>query len=57
MSKIADKLIEIDELLARGATVYEAAELAGVPVEWVINRDQIIDEFVNYNLIKEYNDN
>lgn len=39
MSKIADKLIEIEELLVQGLDVDTVARLAGVPVNWVIETE------------------
>ena len=39
MSKIADKLIEIEELLTQGYTVDEVSRIAGVPVSWVIDTE------------------
>lgn len=39
MSKIADKLIEVEELLRAGFSVDDVAKIAGVPADWVIDVD------------------
>jgi hypothetical protein len=47
MSKIADKLIEIGELIGQGMEPNVIAAITGVPVDWVIEAERtmmIIDE-------------
>lgn len=39
MSKIADKLIEIEELLVQGHSAESVAKMANVPVDWVIETE------------------
>lgn len=39
MSKIADKLIEVEQLIIDGHDTETVARLAGVPVDWVIDTE------------------
>lgn len=44
MSRVSDKLIEIEELLIEGHTVEDVAKLAGVSVQWVIETQREMND-------------
>lgn len=54
MSKIGDKLIEVEELLVQGHDVDTVAKLAGVPVLWVIEVELELMSLHQYGYEDEY---
>ena len=54
MSKIKDKLIEVEDLIVQGLDADTVAKIAGVPVDWVIDVELEMRGLHQYGYEEEY---
>lgn len=57
MSKIGDKMIEIEELLAAGFSIDDTSKLSGAPIDWVVGVDKELSGITAYEYQYEENEN